>query len=173
MSLSGDTIQAGQDLKDFIETETEGAIEGTLNGLKSIDQRFRFVILLNTGNVVLIASFQFGRNQTLWASNTTAGVGCRMQADGNLVIYDQSNNVLWASGTNGHPGAHGIMQSDGNFVIYDSGNNPLWATGTNVASPVDHAVKPAHGRQSEKPRHGKHDEKPSHGEHEVKPAGKH
>ena len=48
MSLLGDTIQAGQDLKDFIETETEGAIEGTLNGLKSIDQRFRFVILLNT-----------------------------------------------------------------------------------------------------------------------------
>jgi hypothetical protein len=53
-----------------------------------------------------------------------------MQTDGNLVVYDLRGNALWASNTNGHPGAYLIVQNDGNLVIYDSANHPLWASNT-------------------------------------------
>lgn len=36
---------------------------------------------------------------------TTAGCYWTFQSDGNLVVYDASNNPLWASNTSGHPGA--------------------------------------------------------------------
>lgn len=51
-----------------------------------------------------------------------------MQGDGNLVRYGAG--TIWASGTDGHPGAFAVMQGDGNFVVYDANQNPLWWTGT-------------------------------------------
>jgi hypothetical protein len=65
-----------------------------------------------------------------------------MQTDGNLVLYDTSNQARWASGTSNHPGAYLNMQTDGNAVVYPAGavnDNALWATDT-----VDH-TPPAHG----------------------------
>lgn len=53
---------------------------------------------------------------------------CVFQGDGNLVVYryrswkgfdDSIENVVWASGTNGHPNAYCCLQADGNLVIYD------------------------------------------------------
>jgi len=52
-----------------------------------------------------------------------------MQTDGNLVLYN-NGRALWATGTDGNPGAWAVMQSDGNFVVYSSQNRALWATGT-------------------------------------------
>jgi hypothetical protein len=46
-------------------------------------------------------------------------------------MYDP-NGPVWASGTDGHPGAVLVMQDDGNLVIYDMVGTPLWATGTNI-----------------------------------------
>ncbi len=51
-----------------------------------------------------------------------------MQGDGNLVLY-RGSTVLWASGTDGHPGARVVMQSDGNLVVYKDGR-PLWDSNT-------------------------------------------
>jgi hypothetical protein len=54
-----------------------------------------------------------------------------LQNDGNLVIYDPSNQPLWASNTWGHPeAAEAIMQNDGNFVVYDVAARALWSTNT-------------------------------------------
>lgn len=55
-----------------------------------------------------------------------------MQGDGNLVLYDEAQNhkALWASGTNGKPGARAAMQGDGNLVVY-SGSTGVWSTKTN------------------------------------------
>jgi len=53
-----------------------------------------------------------------------------MQLDGNLVMYTASGRPLWASGTDGHPGAFALMQTDGNFVVYSARDWPLWATAT-------------------------------------------
>ena len=38
--------------------------------------------------------------------------------------------ALWATGTDGNPGAYYVMQDDGNFVIYSKDDVALWATGT-------------------------------------------
>jgi hypothetical protein len=53
-----------------------------------------------------------------------------MQQDGNLVLYSH-NQPIWASYTQGHPGATVAMQADGNLVIYAADMRPLWATFTN------------------------------------------
>jgi hypothetical protein len=71
--------------------------------------------------------------QHLTSSNNQYTV--EMQADGNLVLYGQGQ-ALWASWTEGNPGAWVAMQSDGNLVVYASSGRPLWATmslaGTNL-----------------------------------------
>jgi len=45
-----------------------------------------------------------------------------MQTDGNLVLYFSPfgpwSEPLWASNTDGHPGAHASMQSNGDLVVY-------------------------------------------------------
>lgn len=50
------------------------------------------------------------------------GSQLRMQTDGNLVIYNNSNGAIWQSGTGGgDASSYAVMQSDGNFVVYDNG----------------------------------------------------
>ena len=56
-----------------------------------------------------------------------------MQADCNLVIYDNNNTAIWSSGTAG--AGFGtpyktIMQNDGNLVLYDKNDNALWSSQT-------------------------------------------
>ena len=66
------------------------------------------------------------------SSITTPGASYRlsMQPDGNLVEYNESNAVMWASNTAGDSGDHVIMQSDGNLVVYSSSRDPVFATNT-------------------------------------------
>ncbi len=52
-----------------------------------------------------------------------------MQADGNLVER-RDGALVWATYTQGHPGAYAVMQGDGNFVIYSTGGTALWHTHT-------------------------------------------
>lgn len=52
------------------------------------------------------------------------------QGDGNLVMYDASWNILWASNTNGYSTNRAVMQGDGNFVVYDGNWNAPWTSGT-------------------------------------------
>jgi hypothetical protein len=65
---------------------------------------------------------------------TLQGSKCRaiMQQDGNLVVYDGNNAVIWASNTNkkGVPPYRVTMQEDGNLVVYDGNNAPIWASNT-------------------------------------------
>src|SRR5271155_5790792 len=83
----------------------------------SLDGRFTMTMRPD-GTLVLYGP----QNQTmLWASATS---GCSnvfdviMQAsDGNLVIYDNTNTLCWASNTGGSPGAILILHNDGNAVI--------------------------------------------------------
>ncbi|MCX2841989.1 hypothetical protein OQJ59_10195 [Microbulbifer thermotolerans] len=55
----------------------------------------------------------------------------RMQLDGNLVLYKNSNTkALWATNTEGNRGARAVMQTDGNLVVYSATNGVLWASHT-------------------------------------------
>ncbi len=38
--------------------------------------------------------------------------------------------MLWASETQGNPGACSVMQADGNLVVYSSTSSALWPSGT-------------------------------------------
>lgn len=54
-----------------------------------------------------------------------------MQSDGNLVLYQVSNNnVLWASETNGSAASKVRLQGDGNFVMRTATGSSVWSTGT-------------------------------------------
>lgn len=52
------------------------------------------------------------------------------QADGNLVIFNQSGVVIWSAGTGGKGAVQALMQADGNFVISGSAGQAIWSTGT-------------------------------------------
>jgi Phosphotransferase enzyme family len=54
------------------------------------------------------------------------------QADGNLVVYDDSQDKrpVWHSATHGRPAGRFVMQADGNAVIYPSTGPGIWHTGT-------------------------------------------
>lgn len=52
------------------------------------------------------------------------------QKDGNLVLYNESKQALWASGTNGKNADRCSMQPDGNLVQYTPSKVAVWASGT-------------------------------------------
>ncbi len=53
-----------------------------------------------------------------------------MQTDGNLVLYRQGGQALWATGTSGQKGLTFVMQTDGNAVLYSNAGCPLWDSAT-------------------------------------------
>ena len=64
----------------------------------------------------------------LWASNKA--VHLDVQDDGNMVLYEDSVGVRWASNSHGDASSQLYMQGDGNLVLY-SNNKVLWASNTN------------------------------------------
>ena len=65
-----------------------------------------------------------------WSTNTQrTGYYSVWQEDGNLVVYDRRQRPVWASNTGGI-GAYLVLQTDGNLVIYNASDAPIWATDT-------------------------------------------
>jgi hypothetical protein len=56
-----------------------------------------------------------------------------MNPSGDLVLYNDSNKVIWKSDTAGHAGAYADMQTDGNLVVYSAAHKALWSTETKSA----------------------------------------
>lgn len=67
-----------------------------------------------------------------------------MQGDGNLVLYNQNNLPVWATGTDKNPGAFFDLQADGNMVIYNKDSKPIWSSGT-YSNLVSHLVMQTDG----------------------------
>lgn len=93
----------------------------------------RFVLSLNLdGNLVLYDSES---KAPIWSSNTvgTKAEFLYMQEDGNLVLYTENGDVLWASGTASDQSDRFYrfqINDDGNMVILRDGI-PMWASNTN------------------------------------------
>jgi hypothetical protein len=87
------------------------------------------LVMQGDGSLVEYVNAAGAPRRAVW-STRTQGTGLRatMQADGNLVVYTAEDEVAWASGTDGHPGAQLVLQPDGNLVIY-AGADALWASG--------------------------------------------
>ncbi|KAF4972003.1 hypothetical protein FSARC_1333 [Fusarium sarcochroum] len=57
--------------------------------------------------------------------------GLVMQDDGNLVIYDENDEAVWASNTEGSgDSVHLVVQDDGNVVLYQDDEEAVWSSGT-------------------------------------------
>lgn len=52
-----------------------------------------------------------------------------MGKDGNLVVYDEKNRLVWQSRTSGE-GNYAEIQDDANVVIFDSNMNKIWSYGS-------------------------------------------
>ena len=95
------------------------------------------LVMQSDGNLVLYENIPGTDRRAWWASNTfEAGSTAVMQGDGNLVVSGPSGSPIWASHTEGHPGALFSIQDDGNGVIYGGDGKYLWDTVT-VFPPVD------------------------------------
>ncbi|MDF5731971.1 MAG: CAP domain-containing protein [Rhizonema sp. PD38] len=53
-----------------------------------------------------------------------------LQSDGNVVLYNQQSQAIWATNTGGFKPREFIMQIDGNLVLYDTNGSPKWASNT-------------------------------------------
>lgn len=75
-----------------------------------------------------------GSGQSMHSGDTIKSMGGHyqliMQNEGNLVLYNADNKPVWASPTDGNPGARVDMQQEGNLVIYSAANKPVWTSPT-------------------------------------------
>lgn len=69
-------------------------------------------------------------DKVLWSVPSWLGAYVRLLDDGNLVIVDYSDAVIWQAGTAGKGGVILSMQADGDLVLKDASGNPVWSTNT-------------------------------------------
>ena len=97
--------------------------------VESPSGRYR-VTMQGDGNLV-----EYHDANAVWASGTNSpGSRVVMQGDGNLVVYNASDIALWASGTNGHPGAYLVVGDAGEFGVRSTGGATLWAPGKLISN---------------------------------------
>ena len=94
-----------------------------------------FIVLLGCGLLgVAHAGDRLSAGQTLYSGQSLQSQSGQyrliMQSDGNLVVYNGSNKVIWNTRTANTGGNRLTMQSDGNLVIYTASNSPKWHTHT-------------------------------------------
>jgi hypothetical protein len=53
-----------------------------------------------------------------------------LQTDGNVSLYNNSSQLVWATNTSGIQPRDFTMQPDGNLVLYDVAGNPKWNSNT-------------------------------------------
>ena len=53
-----------------------------------------------------------------------------LQEDGNLVLYDQADQPVWATETDGQEVSRATLQQDGNLVLDSPEGAPVWASDT-------------------------------------------
>ncbi|MFF3821258.1 mannose-binding protein [Streptomyces bluensis] len=71
------------------------------------------------------AGSQLVSGQSWWTNR----IRMTMQGDGNLVVYNEDNDPIWAAGVFGEN--HKVrFQKDGNLVVYTADDRPVWASQT-------------------------------------------
>jgi hypothetical protein len=104
------------------------ALSGATDTIHPDGMPYSCVYPTNGGNIGIIPPSTLSAGQAVCPGNLAYELV--QQGDGNLVIYNSGGSPIWASNTDGHPGAYSVMQNDGNFVVYNGGGGPLWATNT-------------------------------------------
>ena len=171
----GDTIVIGQDLTQLDSSDGGFSIKFQKDGnLVLYDNQSQAPLWAsNTENVGATCKFYseqsgdvrlgvFGpANNYRWIVQFSgvaqaAGSYCKMQTDGNFVIYDGGNNPLWATNTNAASPTEQAVRQQVKRPHGEHAKKPHHA---------EHEVKPSHGELEVKPSHGEREEKPQHAEH--------
>lgn len=86
-----------------------------------------YLVYQQDGNLVL---YRASDQKVWWVAKDAYGFNgrCFLQDDGNLVIFDATGYVRWASNSGGHKGASLTVQNDGNAVIKDETGAVVWST---------------------------------------------
>jgi hypothetical protein len=61
-----------------------------------------------------------------WSSNTPTAIEFGMASDGNFEALDRNGNIVWSTGTSGHPGSKVVQLDDGRLVVLSPQNQVLW-----------------------------------------------
>jgi hypothetical protein len=85
--------------------------------------KFKFG-LTSGGDLVLLDN----RSRTIWNAKVSGGFRCYMQRDGNVIVRQSNNKVLWTSHTYNNPDAR-LVVDDGGRIAVIHGNAPLWVDG--------------------------------------------
>jgi hypothetical protein len=67
------------------------------------------------------------RNAVLWTTKTSTGFRLVMQTDGNLVLRDSANNSLFSSATSGHAGATLAVKTNSTVDVVATNGSVLWS----------------------------------------------
>lgn len=84
-------------------------------------------VVTNANNQLKSGQELFPGNEIVSANGTFS---LTQQEDGNLVVYRQQHQAVWATGTNGKQVERCVMQTDGNLVLYGPDDSPKWASNT-------------------------------------------
>lgn len=84
------------------------------------------------GNLVLS---YINQTRVLWESKTSGRGGDRLsiESNGNLVIYDENNQVVWQADTVG-VGDYLRLENDANLVLYDRNGFEIWTSRTALSN---------------------------------------
>lgn len=99
----------------FILTGSAGGDSGGGMSRVSISDR------LNSGDVLKVGYSIISQNGQYRLT---------LQNNGNFVLYNLANNVIWESGTLNANVSEIVMRNDGNLVMNDYGNMSIWSTDT-------------------------------------------
>ncbi|MEV6596068.1 hypothetical protein AB0M36_04290 [Actinoplanes sp. NPDC051346] len=116
---------------DFLNSLSPGRSLFRGTAMRSSDGKY-WLWMQTDGNLV-IYQVVGGRQTVLWGQGDKRAYRLSNQHDGNLVLYDQADNVLWSSRTKGKGDSTLWMQEDGNLVLYAHQPlpvKPTWASNT-------------------------------------------
>ncbi len=146
--------------------DAEGGVAGQLwpgrrlrVGARLASRGGAYALQLRADGDCLLADLRAPGADPLWSSGTRGeATHLVMQLDGNVVIYTADGSAVWASGTEGRPGAYLEVTDDGALVIGD-GRDDFWRapdrppvpspahpgrlTGGDVLSPGDVLISPS------------------------------
>lgn len=104
-----------------------GVVVDGIWGTKSELAFNNFIDAINEGRHILASGVALSYGEMLHSINGKYALV--MQTDGNLVVYDDDSNPIWATWTQ-HTNVDRLqMQSDGNLVLYEDAN-AVWHTHT-------------------------------------------
>lgn len=133
-SIEGPEAVSAQSLDRYPNLKDVWAVCGTTMGKES---QLEIGTYLKSQNGARLTLTQNGLSATDTSGNkrwAPEGKANRLilQEDQNLVLYDDNNHAVWASGTQNSGAIWLSIRDDGSFALFDKNNNKVWTSNINT-----------------------------------------